>query len=1280
MCAAVLQFIGWLTAYAQLNENCVVSVLNRTVQVKSDGTWLLPNVPANFGPVRARATCVENGMTRTGQSELFTLPAGGSVNVPKIILGPVIPIPTTLVLSAPVTTLTQAFQTVPLTVIGKYVDGSQQNLTTAGTGTRYSVTNSNLVHVSADGIVTARASGIVVVQAQHEGAQGLLQINVVLSGDSDGDGIPDDVELREGLNPNDPTDSLDDADHDGLNNREEVFYGTALRNPDTDGDTISDGEEVTAGRDGYITNPLLADTDGDGIPDNVEIASGSDPTNPSSTNLAAALKKITVAPAVFIINVNSIQGQASQQLTVTGEFKLGGTINLTSRLRGTNYVSDNLSSCNFGAEDGRVYGSASGSCTITVSNSGFTATANGTVTNVTPVPLSFIAIPGYPNAVDVSGNFAYVAAGAAGLQVVQIADRSNPAIVASLDTPGNANDVKIAGNFAYIADGSSGLQIVNIANPLAPVLAATFFTSGEAWDVVVRGARAYIANGASGLVILDVSNPAAPFLLGSVALGGVAKGVDIDVFRRIAVVALGTLGLRVVDVSNPAGPLVIGTLAGGDVRDVAVQNTYAFLADFNRSFTSVNLADPMNPVITSSTPLNTGGRLVDLAMTGGFAAGAGVFFVNGVPLIDVSAPQSPVPRAILSFANYRDDEGTGIAMDGRYVYLTAGKTLGENIATGDGRLYIGKYLVVEDIGGIPPVVSIVSPPSGSSAVNGDPLSIKAQATDDVAVASVDFLVNGQVVFTDTSFPYEVDVFVSAASSLTIGARATDFAGNIGTAVPVLVNVIPDPLTTAAGTVTNASGGPIAGAAVTCLGMNGSTNANGAFSIFGISTIAGPLRCSASIVLNGKTLTGRSDAVPAVRGGITSIGNIIVAAATNKGRDFWIAAQDYAAPIMLLRILSDTVTPVSITGPGLTSNLPSVGPPGATVSLPPLLTVNSNQVVENKAIHITSNADVVVFFEAVAGNSRSEYVAIPTSELGTEYFAAAYQARSGFYSEFLVVASQNNTTVTIVPRCASIGGSPAGVPIQVLLSQGQTYQYRCANPGDVTGSRITSDKPVGVIAGSDCANLPGAPSNACAAQIPERDSISEMMLPVATLYGTEFYSVPLPQTTGSDIVRVLAARNNTTVTATQGATQMTFTLNQGEFREFLNAPATRYTSAQPFSVIQYASGSTPGDSLEIQTIPVSAFNNQSFRFWVEGEGTTHKYAIVIAPNAAVSSITLDGAPVTGFVPLPGGLYQQAIVGLVTSIHLMTASQPISVLYLSRGDNSKTAIGYGSLAGF
>src|SRR3954465_1041352 len=108
----------------QLNENCVVAVLNRTVQVNADGSWVLPNVPANFGLVRARATCVQNGLTTFGQSDLFLLPKNGTVNLPHITLGNVSLIPTSIAVTAPSTTLTTAGATRQLTAIATYAGGS----------------------------------------------------------------------------------------------------------------------------------------------------------------------------------------------------------------------------------------------------------------------------------------------------------------------------------------------------------------------------------------------------------------------------------------------------------------------------------------------------------------------------------------------------------------------------------------------------------------------------------------------------------------------------------------------------------------------------------------------------------------------------------------------------------------------------------------------------------------------------------------------------------------------------------------------------------------------------------------------------------------------------------------------------------------------------------------------------------------------------------------------------------------------------------------------------
>ncbi len=64
-----------------------------------------------------------------------------------------------------------------------------------------------------------------------------------------------------------------DTDQDGLNDRREIELGTDPNKADTDGDTLTDGDEVLK----YGTNPLLKDTDGDGFDDAQEIGNGYDP-------------------------------------------------------------------------------------------------------------------------------------------------------------------------------------------------------------------------------------------------------------------------------------------------------------------------------------------------------------------------------------------------------------------------------------------------------------------------------------------------------------------------------------------------------------------------------------------------------------------------------------------------------------------------------------------------------------------------------------------------------------------------------------------------------------------------------------------------------------------------------------------------------------------------------------------------------------------------------------------------------------------------------------------
>jgi len=783
------------------------------------------------------------------------------VNQIAIAFGSVVPIPAVLKVTTPNSTLNSVGATAQLTITSTFADGTSSDLTTKSSGTNYTTSNPAVATVSPDGLVTDVSSGSAIISAMNEGALGVIAINVILNGASHG-GIPDDWAIAHGLDPNDPAMPFEDPDHDGLTNLQEFQHSTDPHNPDTDGD---------------------------GIPDGLEVAEGTDPLNPNSFSLAKALKSIQVTPPAFTINFNTLLGEGSRQLIVTGTLNdaIGTQIDLTSARRGTNYLSSDLTVCNFGAVDGQVFAGNSGTCTITVSNNGFTAKTTGIIKTFSPTPLSFVSIPGFANNVKVNGDFAYVAAGSAGLQVVDVSDRSNPRIVASLATPGNAADLRVVGNRVYLAAGTAGLLIIDISNPPSPALLGSLAT-GDARDVAVSGNLAFIAAGSSGLQIANIGNPAEPVLIGSATASGAcspgtSKGVALS--GNFAVVAAGSGGLQVVNISDPANPQVLGCVAmpSNDAQKVQVKGSTAFVAPYTDSLQIVDFSVPSSPVIVGTTSFALGGRLQDVAVITALGRtltfGADVFFVNGVPITDVTVPSNPVSRAIIDFRQFRDDNGHGIAVDSAYVYMTGEEgSISEVGITGNTRLYIGQYLALEDTAGIPPTASIVSPIAGSTVIERQTIPVTVLATDDIAVASVSLTVNGQVVDTQTSPPYQFNFQVPVGvSTVTLGSFAVDLGGNVGNALPVQLNVIPDPGTTVVGTVFNVGGNPVAGAAVSTFGGRSSTTgSDGSFSIIQVPTVLGNIAVTATFVQpDGSLLKGVSAPATPVALGITQVGTITV---------------------------------------------------------------------------------------------------------------------------------------------------------------------------------------------------------------------------------------------------------------------------------------------------------------------------------------------------------------------------------------------------------------------
>lgn len=104
--------------------------------------------------------------------------------------------------------------------------------------------------------------------------------------DTDNDGLTDYQEVY--ITRTDPTkfdsvtegvsDANADSDGDGLSNAQEINLGTDPQLSDTDGDNLSDYDEINV----YGTDPLKPDTDDDGLDDDSELKFELDPNNPET--------------------------------------------------------------------------------------------------------------------------------------------------------------------------------------------------------------------------------------------------------------------------------------------------------------------------------------------------------------------------------------------------------------------------------------------------------------------------------------------------------------------------------------------------------------------------------------------------------------------------------------------------------------------------------------------------------------------------------------------------------------------------------------------------------------------------------------------------------------------------------------------------------------------------------------------------------------------------------------------------------------------------------------
>jgi hypothetical protein len=309
-----------------------------------------------------------------------------------------------------------------------------------------------------------------------------------------------------------------------------------------------------------------------------------------------------------------------------------------------------------------------------------------------------------------------------------------------------------------------------------------------------------------------------------------------------------------------------------------------------------------------------------------------------------------------------------------------------------------------------------------------------------------------------------------------------------------------------------------------------------------------------------------------------------------------------------------------------------------------------------SFHITSDVPVASYqinpYGGGAAAVTGASLLLPVSAWSENYVAVTVSPFDIADPSMNVIASQDNTVVTVTPNVAIVGGGAlpagaAGAPYTFTLNAGQQAQF--SQQTDLTGSTISASAPVGFMAGQQCMHAP-AGVVAC--------DHGEQMVPPAESLGFEYVGVMFRPRTGGDagIWHLVGAADGTTLTYSS-AVGGPATLNKGQIVDFVTA--TPFTvasqdSKHPFMMFTYMSGcewpqladqSGFGDPDFVLDVPPAQFLNDYVFF---ADPTYPETDVVVIREMAAGQfedVTLDCAGVlTGWQTV--GNYQWTRVDLDT----------------------------------
>ena len=272
---------------------------------------------------------------------------------------------------------------------------------------------------------------------------------------------------------------------------------------------------------------------------------------------------------------------------------------------------------------------------------------------------------------------------------------------------------------------------------------------------------------------------------------------------------------------------------------------------------------------------------------------------------------------------------------------------------------------------------------------------------------------------------------------------------------------------------------------------------------------------------------------------------------------------------------------------------------------------------------------VVGFKESYLNAMEAFLVFPKIETKSKtykYFALSYDKQGSIKTFFRFVTTDRSTKITITPVTridisfeTFVVGLDSGRNYTETVPAAGTLVAGTAS-GDISGTRIISDKPLSFFTGFQCDLNPSDCSR-----------LVEQVPPTET-WGFNFFLVPLSRQP-VDVYRILASRGGTecSVTCTDASRSETITLaNPGDFKELIYT--TRYCNVEcnhPVLIFQFRGGPDP---FAVMIPPVGQYSNDYDLVFIEKKLFNNLYEawinIAIPAEYDPSGLRFHGSPLCG----------------------------------------------------